>query len=130
MQVGALDAKAGMGGEGGLSDMVIGGVRLEEADTVDGMAKDCGWVDAELGEGCKGDGQETFAAGFVDGRLHAVSYVDSEALKSNGNGASEAGRPCAHDEDVWLGRAQVHRKTSVLSLGRCTVEKKLALTRK
>ena len=71
-------------------------------------------VDAEVGEGGYGVGHEAFAAGFVDGRAHAVGDFYGEAVLGGGDGAGEAGWASAGDEDVGGGCVLLMRRVESL----------------
>ena len=101
MEDGTAHSKAGGGGEFGLGDdRAAGAIGGEEADAGEGSAGGGFEIDAEVSEGGDGVGHEAFAAGFVDGRGHAVGDFDGEAQLSGGDGAGEAGGTTAGDEDV------------------------------
>ena len=61
-------------------------------------------IEAEGREGFEGGGQQSFAAGFVDGRLSGVDDFDVETLSGGCDGGSDAGGACPNDENIPLRR--------------------------
>jgi hypothetical protein len=103
MELDAAHASTCGRGEGCLSaDWGAGVIGAEETDSAEGSAFCCGQVDSESGEGGYGVGHEAFAAGFVDGRRHAIGDFYGETLLGGGDGTGQAGGTSSGDEDVGL----------------------------
>ena len=108
MEDGAADASAGGCGEGGFGGGRATGCRgvADEADAAqeralcvsEGLLE----VEAERGEGGEGVRREAFAAGLVDGGLHAVDDFDLKALRCGGDGARQTGGACADYDYVCV----------------------------
>jgi hypothetical protein len=59
-------------------------------------------IEAQGGEGFKRIGHKAFAAGLVDGRLHAIDDFDLKTLAGGGDSSGETGGACSYYKDVRL----------------------------
>ncbi len=103
----ALHASAVAGRKSSLCGRGRGGI--EKADAADagealGVAGGGGKADPEFAEGRQGVRHQALAAGFIDGRLHAVDDMNTKTLTGKSDGAGEAGGATARDEDVAVAR--------------------------
>jgi hypothetical protein len=104
MKDGAAHAAARVVGEICLrGDGTAGGFGGKEANAVEDGALDGGDVDAEAQEGVDGTRQQALAAGFVDGRRHAIGYEDAEAVLGCGDGAGPTRGTASGDKDIRIG---------------------------
>ena len=97
VEVGAAQAEAGEVGEVG-GDAGIG---VGESDSREGEAFGIG-EDAQGGEGAARFGQESFAAGLVDGGMAGVGEEDVSTAEAEGDGGGKAGGSGPGDEYVTV----------------------------
>ena len=110
VEVGAAQAEAGEVGEVG-GDAGIG---VGESDSGEGEAFGIG-EDAEGGEGAARFGQESFAAGLVDGGMAGVGKEDVGAAEAEGDGGGEASGSGSGDEYVAVMVTHVSSESDVSS---------------
>jgi hypothetical protein len=101
MEHGAADAAAGVQTKAGF-DKSFGIVKANAAQRVTLGVEKLLYVEAQGCEGFEGVGQEAFAAGLVDGRLHGIDDFNVKTLARGGDSGGETGGACSYYEDVRL----------------------------